>query len=42
VALIGGILLVWFYPITRQRHQQILMELEERRQQYHPSTERSP
>jgi len=42
VALIGGILLVWFYPITRQRHQQILMELEERRQQYHPSIERSP
>ncbi|MEN9222053.1 MAG: MFS transporter [Thermostichus sp. BF3_bins_97] len=32
VSLIGGILLVWFYPITRQRHQQILAALEEKRQ----------
>jgi len=31
VALIGGILLVWLYPITRQRHRQILRELEARR-----------
>ncbi len=31
VALIGGILLVWLYPITRQRHQQILRELAARR-----------
>jgi len=31
VVLIGGILLVWLYPITRQRHRQILQELEARR-----------
>lgn len=31
VSLVGGILLVWFYPITRQRHQQILAQLEENR-----------
>jgi GPH family glycoside/pentoside/hexuronide:cation symporter len=31
VALIGGICLVWLYPITRQRHRQILQELEARR-----------
>lgn len=30
--LIGGILLVWFYPLTRQRHEQILAQLEENRQ----------
>ncbi|MEN9202246.1 MAG: MFS transporter [Thermostichus sp. DG_1_6_bins_120] len=31
--LIGGILLVRFYPLTRKRHQQILRALEEKRQQ---------
>jgi GPH family glycoside/pentoside/hexuronide:cation symporter len=31
VALIGGMCLVWLYPITRQRHRQILQELEARR-----------
>ncbi len=31
VVLIGGSVLVWLYPITRQRHRQILMQLEARR-----------
>ncbi|MFQ3613694.1 MAG: MFS transporter, partial [Cyanobacteriota bacterium] len=39
VSLVGGILLVWFYPITRQRHQQILAQLEEKRQKSHLNPE---
>jgi glycoside/pentoside/hexuronide:cation symporter, GPH family len=31
ISLIGGIILAYFYPITRERHQQILMQLAERR-----------
>jgi len=42
VVLIGGILLVWFYPITRQRHRQILRELEARREESRPAPEGSP
>ncbi len=31
ISLIGGIILAYFYPITRERHQQILLQLAERR-----------
>jgi glycoside/pentoside/hexuronide:cation symporter, GPH family len=31
VSLIGGLILAYFYPITRERHQQILLQLSERR-----------
>jgi glycoside/pentoside/hexuronide:cation symporter, GPH family len=31
VSLIGGLILAYFYPITRERHQQILLQLAERR-----------
>jgi glycoside/pentoside/hexuronide:cation symporter, GPH family len=31
ISLIGGLVLAYFYPITRERHQQILLELAERR-----------
>lgn len=31
ISLIGGVILAYFYPITRERHQQILMQLAERR-----------
>ncbi|MCF2971756.1 MFS transporter [Synechococcus sp. Nb3U1] len=41
VSLVGGILLVWFYPITRQQHQQILAELEENRQKSRLNPEKS-
>jgi glycoside/pentoside/hexuronide:cation symporter, GPH family len=32
LALIGGLVLAYFYPITREMHQQILLQLAERRQ----------
>jgi glycoside/pentoside/hexuronide:cation symporter, GPH family len=31
ISLIGGVILAYFYPITRERHQQILLQLAERR-----------
>ena len=31
ISLIGGLILAYFYPITRERHQQILLQLAERR-----------
>lgn len=31
VALIGGLVLAYFYPITREMHQQVLLQLAERR-----------
>ena len=31
VVLIGGLVLAYLYPITRDRHQQILMQLHEKR-----------
>jgi glycoside/pentoside/hexuronide:cation symporter, GPH family len=31
ISLIGGLVLAYFYPITRERHQQILLQLAERR-----------
>jgi glycoside/pentoside/hexuronide:cation symporter, GPH family len=31
ISLIGGLILAYFYPITREKHQQILLQLAERR-----------
>jgi glycoside/pentoside/hexuronide:cation symporter, GPH family len=31
ISLIGGLILAYFYPITRERHQQILLQLADRR-----------
>ncbi|WP_287128983.1 MFS transporter [Candidatus Cyanaurora vandensis] len=31
VALVLGMVLTWFYPITRERHQQVLQQLDQRR-----------
>ncbi|MGQ9838601.1 MAG: MFS transporter [Cyanobacteriota bacterium] len=42
VSLVGGILLVWFYPITRQRHQQILAQLQENRAKSRPNPKYFP
>ncbi len=33
ISLICGIILAYFYPITREMHQQILLQLQERREQ---------
>jgi glycoside/pentoside/hexuronide:cation symporter, GPH family len=33
ISLIGGLILAYFYPITRERHQQILLQLAERRRE---------
>jgi glycoside/pentoside/hexuronide:cation symporter, GPH family len=33
ISLIGGLVLAYFYPITRERHQQILLQLAERRRE---------
>lgn len=33
VALLGSLLFAWLYPITREKHQQTLLALKERRQQ---------
>ena len=33
ISLIGGLILAYFYPITRERHQQILLQLAERRKE---------
>jgi glycoside/pentoside/hexuronide:cation symporter, GPH family len=32
ISLLGGLVMAYFYPITRERHQQILLQLAERRQ----------
>ncbi len=34
LALIGGVVLAYFYPITREMHQQILLQLAERRKEF--------
>jgi glycoside/pentoside/hexuronide:cation symporter, GPH family len=31
ISLIGGVILAYFYPITREKHQQVLLQLAERR-----------
>jgi glycoside/pentoside/hexuronide:cation symporter, GPH family len=33
IALIGGLVLAYFYPITREMHQQILLQLAQRREE---------
>jgi glycoside/pentoside/hexuronide:cation symporter, GPH family len=33
VSLIGGLVLAYFYPITREMHQQILLQLAQRREE---------
>ena len=33
ISLIGGLIFAYFYPITRERHQQILLQLAERRKE---------
>lgn len=34
IVLIGGLVLAYFYPITRERHQQIVMQLGEKRRSF--------